>query len=85
MTGQLVSCFVSDPDPDPDWNGIQLGQWIRIRIRNSDPDSESGSESGSRMTKMTHKNKELRNLMFSSVECFLFRDEGFSCSLDVLF
>jgi hypothetical protein len=25
-------------DPDPDWNRIQSGQWIRIRIRNPDPD-----------------------------------------------
>jgi hypothetical protein len=24
-------------DPDPDWIRIQLGQWIRIRIRNPDP------------------------------------------------
>jgi hypothetical protein len=24
--------------PDPDWIRIQSGQWILIRIRNSDPD-----------------------------------------------
>ncbi len=24
-------------DPDPDWIRIQLGRWIRIRIRNPDP------------------------------------------------
>jgi hypothetical protein len=24
-------------DPDPYWIRIQLGQWIRIRIRNPDP------------------------------------------------
>jgi hypothetical protein len=37
---------------DPDW--IRLGQWIRIRIRNPDPDSESGS----RRAKMIHKNRK---------------------------
>jgi hypothetical protein len=25
-------------DPDPDWIRIQSGPWIRIRIRNPDPD-----------------------------------------------
>ncbi len=25
-------------DPDPDWIRIQLGQWIRISIRNPNPD-----------------------------------------------
>jgi hypothetical protein len=25
-------------DPDPYWIRIQSGQWIRIRIRNPDPD-----------------------------------------------
>jgi hypothetical protein len=25
-------------DPDTDWIRIQSGQWIRIRIRNPDPD-----------------------------------------------
>ncbi len=25
-------------DPDADWIRIQSGQWIRIRIRNPDPD-----------------------------------------------
>ncbi len=29
---------VADPDPDPYWIRIQSGQWIRIRIRNPDPD-----------------------------------------------
>jgi hypothetical protein len=31
-----VSRSVSNPDPD--WVRIQSGQWIRIRIRNPDPD-----------------------------------------------
>jgi hypothetical protein len=34
-TGELLS-RVSDPDPD--WIRIQSGQWIRILIRNPDPD-----------------------------------------------
>jgi hypothetical protein len=47
--------IVLDPDPD----------WIRDSIRSVDPDSESGSGSGSRRTKVTHKNwKKLRNFNF---------------------
>jgi hypothetical protein len=45
-------------------------------IRSVDPDSESGS--GSRRTKMTHK-----NVKFHVLKCW--RAEGFSCSLDVLY
>jgi hypothetical protein len=29
---------ISVSDPDPYWIRIQSGQWIRIRIRNPDPD-----------------------------------------------
>jgi hypothetical protein len=31
-----IQCRVADPDPN--WIRIQSGQWIRIRIRNPDPD-----------------------------------------------
>jgi len=36
----FLFCRVADPDPylDPDWIRIQSGKWIRIRIRNPDPD-----------------------------------------------
>jgi hypothetical protein len=30
--------FARVSDPDPYWTRIQSGQWIRIRIRNPDPD-----------------------------------------------
>jgi hypothetical protein len=40
-----------------------------------------GFGSGSRMTKMTHKNrKKSRIFMFLSTRCSLLRAEGFSCS-----
>jgi hypothetical protein len=37
---ELVVASVVDPDPDPypDWIRIQWCPWIRIRIRNPDPD-----------------------------------------------
>ena len=35
----LLSGSVSDPDSD--WIRIQIGAWIRIRIRNPDPARES--------------------------------------------
>jgi hypothetical protein len=31
-------------DPDLYWIRIQSGQWIRIRIRNSDPDDPGGKK-----------------------------------------
>jgi hypothetical protein len=30
---------IADSGSDPNWIRIQSGQWIRIRIRNPDPDS----------------------------------------------
>jgi hypothetical protein len=58
---------------------------FRIRI-GSGFDQVSGSGSGSRRAKMTHKNrknsKKLRNFMFGVLDVFL-RAKGFSCSLDV--
>ncbi len=49
----------------------------------------AGSESGFRRAKMTHKiaenRKKLRNFMSWSAGCSLFRAEGFSCSLGVLY
>jgi hypothetical protein len=38
-------------DPDPDWTRIQWGPL------DPDPDSQSGSRTGSRRAKMTHKNR----------------------------
>jgi hypothetical protein len=34
----LITYLLHVSDPDPDWIRIQSGQWIRIRIRNPDPD-----------------------------------------------
>jgi hypothetical protein len=34
----LASLLSSVADPNPNWIRIQSGQWIRIRIRNPDPD-----------------------------------------------
>jgi hypothetical protein len=36
--GTFVNEFFRVSDPDPYWIRIQSGQWIRIRIRNPDPD-----------------------------------------------
>ncbi len=74
---------VVDPDPDTypylDWIGIRIQwcPWIRIRIRNSDPD-----QGGQKWP--TKKEKKLINFIFWSTGCSLLRAEGFSCSLDVI-
>jgi hypothetical protein len=48
-------------------------------IRSVDPDPDQGGQK-------SHKNrKKLRNFMFWSAGCSLFRAEGFSCTLDVLY
>jgi hypothetical protein len=58
----------------------QVASVFRIRIG-----SGFNQVSGSRRAKMTHKIREnLRNFMFRSAGCSLFRAEGFSCSYDVL-
>jgi hypothetical protein len=52
------------------------------QVRGSFPDPESGSK----RTKMAHKNREkIRNFMFCSAGCSLLRTEGFFCSLEVLY
>jgi hypothetical protein len=35
---KIFNAFFRVADPDPSWIRIQSGQWIRIRIRNPDPD-----------------------------------------------
>jgi hypothetical protein len=46
----------------------------------------SGSGSGSKRTKMTHKNrKKWINFIFWSAGCSLLRAKGFSCSLTILY
>ncbi len=66
--------IVSYPDPDS------------IRSVDQYPDSESGSGSGSRKEKITHKNrKKLGSFVLLSAGCSLFRAEGYSCSLDVFY
>ncbi len=57
---------------------------IRITDYNKRKCFRSGS--GSRRVKMTHKErKKLRKFTFWSAGCSLLMNEGFSCSLDVLF
>ncbi len=71
----FLASRVSDPypDPHPDPHASAL-IWV------------AGSGSGSRRAKMTHKNrKKYRIFMFWSAGCSLFRTEGFSCSLGVLY
>jgi hypothetical protein len=51
-----------------------MGPWIRIRIRNPDPDL--------RGQKWPRK---IENFTVSSAGCSLLRAEGFSCSLDFLY
>ncbi len=74
--GVLTSCTRKNAklitrDPDPYWT------WFT---------NVSGSESGSRRSKMTHKSSnKLRNFMFWSTGCSLLRAEGFFCNLDVLY
>ncbi len=62
--------------PDSDWIRIQLGQWIRIWIRN--PNSDPGGQT------WRSKIEKLRNFTFWSAGSLL-RAEGFFCSLDVLY
>ncbi len=58
------------------WPGIR----IRIRIW-SVFNQVSGTRSGSRRAKMTHKSiKKIKNLMFWSAGCSLLRAEGFFCN-----
>ncbi len=72
---KIFSSFV-DPDPD----------WIRMQWGPLDPYTDSQSGSGSRRAKIAHHNrKKLINLIFSSAGCSVLRDEGFHCSLDVLY
>jgi hypothetical protein len=52
---------------------IQSGRWIRIRIRNLNPDQEDKNE------------RKLRNFKFWSARCSLLRVEYFSCIYDVLY
>ncbi len=58
---------IRSEDPDPDWIRTQSGQWIRIRIRNSD-----GSRSGSRRAKndLGKYRKNLKNLCFEVMDVF---------------
>ncbi len=73
---QLYS-LAETPQPPP-------GLWIRIRT-GSGFNRVSGSGSGSRREKMTHKSwQKFRNFMFWSAGCSLSRAEGFFCNLDVL-
>ncbi len=55
-------------------------------IGSVDPDPFPEFGSGFRGAKMTHKSrKKLRNIMFWSARCSLWRAEGFFCNLDVLY
>ncbi len=73
----------ADPDPYPDSRGSGLDP---DSIGSVDPDSESGTGSGSRRAKMTHKSRTFfKKFMFWSVGWPLLRAEGFFCNLDALY
>jgi hypothetical protein len=55
-----------------------------VRSVDSDPDSESGPDpGGQKLPTIIEKSSE--NFLFRSAGCSPLRDEGFSCSLDVLY
>ncbi len=58
----------------------------RVSDPDSDPHSNCGSGPGSRMAKMTHKNrKKSKIFLFLNTGCSLLRAEGFSCSLEIFY
>jgi hypothetical protein len=67
----LILTRVADPYPDPNRIQIKSGQWIRIRIRNLDPDP------GGQRSRKVKK--------FHVLKCWMFSFESFFCNLDVLY
>jgi hypothetical protein len=57
---------------DPDWIRIQSGPWIRIRIQEGKND-------------LQNIKKLIIFMFFCRAECSLWRAEGFSCSMDILY
>ncbi len=68
------------------WIRNNLSCWIRIRIQIADPDPDPDPDPGGQKwpTKIENR-KKYRIFMFWSAGCSLFRAEGFSCSLGVLY
>ncbi len=55
----------ADPNPDLDWIRIQLGPWIRVKIRIANPDPDPGGQKEPTNMKKVNNFKILKFLMFS--------------------